>query len=174
MALTQYKTLRYLLASVVAVAVNQVTLAMTFGILGWTALVANLVATAVATVPTYVLNRSWVWGRTGRSHLLREVLPFGVLAVLGLVLSSVTASGAEHVATAVSDRRSVQTVIVMAATLLTFGILWVLRFAILDKLLFPTVAEAAPAQAPVVKTRAGAASAVDASGGSRPPQASSR
>ncbi len=115
-----------------------------------------------------------MWGRTGRSHLLREVLPFGVLAVLGLVLSSVTASGAEHVATAVSDRRSVQTVIVKAATLLSFGILWVLRFAILDKLRFPTVAEAAPAQAPIVKTPAGATGAVDASGGSRPPQASSR
>ncbi len=130
------KALRYTVVSVVSVGVNQATLAVAFGVAGWSAVQANLLATLIATVPTYVLNRSWVWGRRGRSHLLKEVLPFGLLSVLGLVLSSLAADGAEVVGRSVSSLRVVQTAVVMTATLVTFGILWVARFAFLNKVLF--------------------------------------
>ena len=52
------------------------------------AVAANVVANVVATVPSYVLNRRWVWGRGGRSHFWREVMPFWVLSFIGLAFSS--------------------------------------------------------------------------------------
>jgi putative flippase GtrA len=135
------KAIRYTVVSLVSVGLNQATLAVVFGVLRWAAVPANLLATVVATVPTYVLNRSWVWGRRGRSHVVKEVLPFGLLSVLGLVLSSLAASAAERAGRAVTDSRSVQTVIVMGATLVTFGILWAARFVFLNKVLFAGAGE---------------------------------
>jgi GtrA-like protein len=49
---------------------------------------ANVIACAVAAVPSFHLNRSWAWGRRGRSRLLREVAPFWALAFLGLAFST--------------------------------------------------------------------------------------
>lgn len=142
------KAIRYAVVSVVCVGVNQATLALAFGLAGWSAVEANLLATLVGTVPAYVLNRSWVWGRKGRSHLLKEVLPFAVLAVIGLVLSSLAAGAAEEAGRAVSPLRSVQTAIVMTATLATFGILWVARFVFLDRVLFSDREAADPLRSP--------------------------
>jgi putative flippase GtrA len=50
--------------------------------------VANVLATAVGTVRSYVLNRRWVWGRDGASDLWREVVPFWIPSFSGLVLST--------------------------------------------------------------------------------------
>lgn len=138
----QRKAVRYVLVSVVAVGVSQLTLALAFGALHWSAPSANLLATAVATVPSYTLNRSWVWGRGGRSHLWKEVAPFWMMAFAGLALSTGAAYLAENVAADVSDDRAVQTVIVMAAVLSAFGVLWIVKFLVLNNVLF-----AAPATA---------------------------
>jgi putative flippase GtrA len=74
---------RYSLVSLVSIAVSQSVLMVAFGMLHWTARLANVAACAVATVPSYYLNRSWAWGRRGRSHLWREVVPFWVIAFAG-------------------------------------------------------------------------------------------
>jgi putative flippase GtrA len=53
------KMLRYSLVSLISIAVSQSVLMVAFGMLHWTASLANVVACAVATVPSYYLNRSW-------------------------------------------------------------------------------------------------------------------
>ena len=78
------KVLRYSLVSMISIAVSQSVLMIAFGMLHWTARLANVAACAVATVPSYYLNRSWPWGRRGRSHLWKEVVPFWAIAFLGL------------------------------------------------------------------------------------------
>ena len=55
---------------------------------GW----ANVVATAVGTVPSFELNRRWVWGRTGRRSLAAEVGPFALLSFVGLAVSTIAVS----------------------------------------------------------------------------------
>src|SRR2546423_7199666 len=55
---------------------------------GW----ANIVATAAGTVPSFELNRRWVWGKRGQRSLLREIGPFCALTALGLGLSTVAVS----------------------------------------------------------------------------------
>ena len=126
--------MRYSLVSVVSVLVNQSTLAILFGAAHWTAKSANIAANCVATVPSYVLNRRWAWGKTGRSKWVREVLPFWVLSFLGLALSTWSTDFAESASDHLA--RHVQTVVVAGASLAAFGLLWVGKFLIFERFLF--------------------------------------
>jgi cellulose synthase/poly-beta-1,6-N-acetylglucosamine synthase-like glycosyltransferase/putative flippase GtrA len=128
--------LRYSLVSLISIAVSQSVLMVAFGMLDWTASTANIVACAVATVPSYYLNRSWAWGRRGRSHLWKEVVPFWAIAFAGLVVSTWAADLGASMARDAAASHAAATAIVMAASLLAFGILWVGKFAIFNALLF--------------------------------------
>jgi len=127
---------RYSLVSLVSIAVSQSVLMVAFGLGHWTASLANIVACAVATVPSYYLNRTWAWGRRGRSHLWREVVPFWAIAFLGLVFSTWAADLASTLARHAAASHAATTAIVMTASLGAFGILWVGKFALFNGLLF--------------------------------------
>ena len=130
------KVLRYSLVSLISIAVSQSLLMVAFGMLHWTARLANVAACAVATVPSYYLNRSWAWGRRGRSHLWKEVVPFWTLAFLGLALSTWAADFGSTLASQAAASHAATTAIVMSSSLLAFGVLWVGKFAIFNTLLF--------------------------------------
>jgi len=130
------KGLRYAAVSTVSIAITEVVLAFAFGVLGWGARVANLVAFVFGGLPAYVLNRRWTWRKTGRSHLTREILPFWVLAFIGLGLSTLAVGVAEDAATEVTDSRRLQTVLVVGASLAAFGTVWVAKFFAFDRLMF--------------------------------------
>ena len=83
------KKVRYTLVSVISVAVSQFAFIMVFGVFQlWGARGSSIFATCVGSVPSYYLNRNWAWGKSGRSHVWREVVPFWVLAFVGLVFST--------------------------------------------------------------------------------------
>lgn len=130
------KMVRYSMVSVVAVIVSQTILAFAYGVLHWSARPANIAAVSISTIPAYYLNRAWTWGKRGRSHLLREMVPFWGMAFLGLVLSTIAADAAESFAVARWSWRPAQTGVVMAASLAAFGFLWVAKFFILNHYLF--------------------------------------
>jgi cellulose synthase/poly-beta-1,6-N-acetylglucosamine synthase-like glycosyltransferase/putative flippase GtrA len=130
------KVLRYSLVSLISIAVSQSVLVVAFGMLHWTARLANIAACAVATVPSYYLNRNWAWGRRGRSHLWKEVVPFWALAFLGLALSTWAADFGSTLARQAAASHATTTAIVMTSSLLAFGVLWVGKFAIFNALLF--------------------------------------
>jgi putative flippase GtrA len=130
------KLLRYASVSAVSTAAGLTVLGVSVGLLhvpaGW----ANVAATAVGTVPSFELNRRWVWGRGGRRSVTAEVAPFVALSFVGLALSTL----AVHVAGAWADSRGwsspARTALVMATNLATYGSLWVLQFLLLDRVLF--------------------------------------
>ena len=99
---------------------------------GW----ANVAATAVGTVPSFELNRRWVWGRTGRRSVAAEVGPFAVLSFAGLALSTLAVSIAGHLAAGLDA--TPRTVAVEAASVAAFGSLWLVQFVLLDRVLFAT------------------------------------
>ena len=122
------KALKYSMVSVIAIAVSQTILITGHAVLDWDPVFSNVVAVAVSSVPSYLLNRAWVWGRRGNHSWLREVLPFWFFAFVGLGLSVLFV----WVATKWSDA----TLVVSFANLSAFGILWVGRYILLDQLLF--------------------------------------
>jgi len=87
---------------------------------------ANITSVAIGAVPAYYMSRAWVWGKRGKSHLKKEVLPFWVFTVAGLVMSTGLI--------AYVDNHTKNRVAMIVAQLLAFGVLWVIRFFLLDKL----------------------------------------
>jgi putative flippase GtrA len=101
-----------------------------------TAWKANVVATAVGTVPSYLLNRRWVWGRTGSGDLRREIVPFWALSFTGLVVSTVVVDRAEGWVRAAHIVGAQRSLALAGANIAAFGSLWVMQFLLLDKVLF--------------------------------------
>ena len=130
------KAIRYALVSVISVAVNQLALFVLFTVYEWTATSANILACVIAGLPSYYLNRAWAWGKTGRSHLTKEVLPFWALAFLGLVFSTWAAHFAETKSQEMTDVRLYQGLAVNFATIVAYGVLWVAKFVIFNKWMF--------------------------------------
>jgi len=126
--------LRYCAVSAVSTGTSLTTLGVLVGVAGVDATVANVVATAVGTIPSFELNRRWVWAHHGRRSVVRQVVPFVALSFAGLVLSTL----AVHVAATHTANwsRGWHTVAVEAANIAAYCALWILQFFVLDRLLF--------------------------------------
>ncbi len=137
---------RYGAVSGVATSTSLVVLGILVGLLGVGAVLANVVATAVGTVPSFELNRRWVWAYPGRRSIAREVVPFATLSFAGLVLSTLAVRVASaHTA---SLSRTWHTLAVEGANVAAYGALWVLQFVVLDRVLFRPAAASALAEPP--------------------------
>jgi len=141
------KLVRYSLVSVISVLFSQVVLFLAQ--FAWSPRTSNIVAVCVSAVPSYQLNRAWAWGKTGRSHLMKEIVPFWGMALLGLILSTWAVGFAEsHVASITSSHLG-QKLVVNAAALAAFGVLWIGKFVILNRVLFAPPGHPAPPPEPV-------------------------
>ncbi len=127
---------RCLSVSVVTTVISVTTLVLTTAVFGVEAWIANVIATSLATVPSFHLNRRWTWGRTDASDPLREVLPFWIMAFCGLALSTVTVGMADSWAARTQLPASMHLGAILAGHLGGFGLLWVAQFVILDRVLF--------------------------------------
>lgn len=94
---------------------------------------ANLAATMITSIPAFALNKYWVWGKRGRAHVRREVLPFWAFTVAGWALST---GAVALVSTWAEPHSTKQTILVMGANIAGFGSLWVLKYLFLDKIMF--------------------------------------
>ncbi len=129
------KMIKFTMVSVISALTSLVVLTIVYGVLRlWTEVASVLFANLVAGVPSYILNRRWVWGKTGRSHLLKEILPFVVISVTGIGFSLFTAALAHNYADSHHLNHLVRTVLVLATNICSFGILWLFKFAILNRL----------------------------------------
>lgn len=81
---------RFVLAAVVAVAASQITLTLCLGVIGLPAGVSGFTAWFAGAAASYVMSR-WTWERKGRPDLIKETLPFWLIAVcVALVLTTAT------------------------------------------------------------------------------------
>ena len=142
---TVLRLVRYSSVSVVATTTSLVTLAVLVGLVGTPATWANVIATAVGTVPSFELNRRWVWGARSRRSVLGQVVPFAALSATGLVVSTL-AVGAAAARTATWGHWS-RTVAVLVANVATYGSLWVVQYVLLDRVLFRSTSAPGPAAA---------------------------
>jgi putative flippase GtrA len=99
---------------------------------GW----ANVVATAAGTVPSFELNRRWVWAKKTRRSWMKEVVPFCALSFSGLGLSTLAVKLAATWAIRVGWGAGAVALVSQAANLMTFGSLWIVQYFLLDRVLF--------------------------------------
>jgi len=127
--------LKYTMVSVVSTIVSFGVLFLVFGVLKlWGQIASTVFANAVATLPSYYLNRKWVWGKGGRSHLTKEILPFWSLSAIGIAVSIGGAALARHISITHNLPHMEQTALVLLANLLSFAVFWVLKFMIFNKM----------------------------------------
>jgi len=143
---TGRKAIRYSMVSAVSVVVSQAVLFLAFGVERLASAVwCNVIATVVATPIAYYLNRQWAWGKSGQSHLLKEVAPFWAISFAGLALSLGTVALAADWGKTVTSSHLELAVIVNGASLFAYGVLWVGKFLLFDRVLFADRAPAADA-----------------------------
>jgi putative flippase GtrA len=129
--------LRYSSVSAVSTVVSLSCLYLFFRVLHiGTATDSNLLATAVASVPAYYLNRTWAWGKSGRSHVFREVLPFWMITVIGVILSTTAVHFAAVEAKDHHLSKDAETIAVEFANFFTYGVLWFAKFSFFNRVLF--------------------------------------
>ncbi len=123
------RVVRYALGSVVASLVSLVTFVVVYGVLGGLSpRVTSVVASLVGMVPAYFLNRNWAWGRRGRSHLVKEVIPYLAASLLGLVAAMWSVDVvSSHVKSLTTDK-TLQVTLVAMAYVGTYAALWILKF----------------------------------------------
>ena len=129
------KKLRYAMVSVVAVPIGTIGV-FVFNVAGLAAVWAAILGNSVAAVPSYLLNRYWVWGKQGKNRFFSEILPFWALTLLGIAFSAVVAHLADHFAKHHDITGLARLLILLVANVAGFGVLWVGKYIIFNKVLF--------------------------------------
>lgn len=124
-----WKLVRYGAASVAGVATNLVVLNVCLVVFDLAVVPSNIAAVAISAIPNYLINRAWTFNKQGAHSFTREVLPFWAMAFLGLVLSTLVVAGVE-------DRWGDAPLLISAASIGSFGVLWVAKFFVLERVLF--------------------------------------
>jgi len=140
--------IRYSSVSAISTTISLVILGILVGLASFPAIWANVIATSIATVPSFELNRRWVWAQDGQRSLLRQAVPYFILSFAGLVISTV----AVHLASTATSAstRLVHTAAVEMANVAAYGSLWIIQFVLCDRILFRTPPlEAVPADSSV-------------------------
>ena len=129
------KLVRYGLVSVVSALFTFTVLTFVYGVLQlWTEVPSVVFSNILATFFNYYLNRRWVWGKAGRSNLLKEVIPFWILSISGMVLALFTASLARQFSDSQHLGHWARTIVVVGANTCAFGIIWGVKFLILNRI----------------------------------------
>jgi putative flippase GtrA len=128
------RLVKYASVSAISTVTSLTVLALLTGALGLNAVLANIVAVGVGTVPSFELNRRWVWSQPRHGARATQVVPFCLLSFSGLVISS----GAVQLAaeTTAGDGRLWHTIAVEVANVGSYGALWLVQYFLCAQLLF--------------------------------------
>lgn len=127
--------LRYTATSAITTAISLGAVAGLYGLRVITSVIwATLVGNLIGMIPAYNLNRRWAWGKRGRSALRAEIVPFFVMSALGIGFSQVGAVWARHEVHTHQWAHSVNTVLVTGTNLACFGIFWVLKLLVFNRI----------------------------------------
>jgi len=131
------RLVRYGSVSAISTATSLLVLGALVGIARFPATWANVIATAIGTIPSFELNRRWVWAQSGRGSLRRQAVPYVLLSFAGLIVSTLAVHLASD-ATADSTRL-IHTIAVELANVGAYGALWIVQFVLCDRVLFRSV-----------------------------------
>jgi putative flippase GtrA len=124
------KLLRYCGVSVVNVICGQSLLWFCLEVVDLRAVPSQIIAAMVSAIPAYILSRRWVWKQSGKDSFRTEVLPFWIIALVGLI-TAVTSI-------AIVEQFTENTIALMFTSFCAFGVVWVAKYIILDKVMWRT------------------------------------
>src|SRR6266508_2347650 len=87
--------------------------------------------------PRWTLARGWrTWWRRGRPRLRREVLPYVAVVISTAVAATALSGVADGWVRGLDAPRSLQVALVAMAYLLPFGVVFLLKFALFERVVF--------------------------------------
>lgn len=125
---TSNKMTRYLVVTIVATPANFILFALGFLVLGLPAIVSNVLAATLVSIPTYIASWRWVWQVDRLESRRGEAMQYWTSTMVSLALATLALWFLEGAGAG-------STVLVLTP----FGVytvLWLLRYAFLDKYLF--------------------------------------
>jgi putative flippase GtrA len=158
---SMHRFIRYSMVSAVAIVISQVTILVCAWVFGLSGIAANTIGALTATPASYELNRKWAWGKSGKSHMWREVVPFWVLTLIGWLASTGTVALADSLAKSHGVTGLPRALAIMGASLFAYGVVWIVKFIVFNRIVFadrPSEGEAGvasshrpPAASPVLE-----------------------
>lgn len=124
----------YAAGSVAAAGCSELALVLCYGVLHLAPAASSTIAWIMGAVPNYWLNRSWTWQRRGRPSLRHEVLPYVVIALVTLVLAALATRGVDAWLRGDGTSSTTRVVLVAAAFLGVYVVMFGLRYVLLDRL----------------------------------------
>ncbi len=129
------KIVRFTMVSAVSTVTSFGSISILYGLkiipgVIWATLAGNI----IASLPAYQLNRRWTWGKRGRSHWRKEILPFWIMTVLGIAVSQVGALWARHEVRTHQWSHLTNTALVSSTNLASFAIFWVLKIIVFNRI----------------------------------------
>jgi putative flippase GtrA len=97
---------------------------------------ASIASAALLTLPNFFANKYLVWKDTNKDNLKTQVAVFWVAAMLGVTFATLLTYVVERAVKDANISSLVESIAVFFAQLTGFGIVWVLRFLVLDRWLF--------------------------------------
>jgi putative flippase GtrA len=152
---------RFAVAAVAAVAASQITLTVCLGVLDLTAGKSALAAWVAGAGTSYVVSR-WAWERKGRPDLLKETLPFWLVAIGAAIVLTTVTKFANQWALSMGLTGAKQVLFVDAAFFLANCFTFVTRFVIFHYVLFADRGPAVPSASGASAVPASAAGAAEA------------
>jgi putative flippase GtrA len=131
-------------SSVTAMAISQVTL---LAILWWGGhpTVASAAAFVAGAVPNYVMTRRWVWGRRDKPRVKSEVLPYLLVIALGGLAAVGMTSLVGWLLTPLTMSDTLRVILLDGAYVSSYALVFILKFTLLDRLVFGRDAARTPA-----------------------------
>jgi putative flippase GtrA len=135
---------RYTAGSVLATVCSEAAFVVAYGPAGAGPRVAGVVGFVAGAIPNYGLNRRWAWQRRGRAPLAREVLPYVAVVLATAALATAAGSLADGHLRGLALPRALQVALVGLAYLLPYGSVFLLKFLLLEWLVFSGPAAGPP------------------------------
>jgi putative flippase GtrA len=127
---------RFAAGTVVSTACSQLTLVLLFGVLDASAAVSGAVAFVAGAIPNFLIHRFWTWRRSGPVGMRRELVPYlAVITFSGLVAVGITTAVDRLLGGAIADH-ALRTAVIAVVYGLSYLPVFVLKFALLDRLVF--------------------------------------
>lgn len=130
------KFLRYSMVSAVAILISQLVILIAAWLFHLSGIASNALGAAASTPASFELNRKWAWGKTGKSHLWKEVVPFWALTLTGLAASTGTVQVADSMARSHHVVGLDRALVIMGASLFAWGVVWVAKFVVFNRVVF--------------------------------------
>jgi putative flippase GtrA len=130
----RHRFVRYALGSGAATAVSAVAFALAYRVLHTPPWVASGTAFGCGALVNFCANRFWAWQRRHRFGLGRDALSYALLAVGTALAAAGVTSATERLAADAGP--TLRAVLVEAAYFATFAALFLVKFVLLDRVVF--------------------------------------